>query len=692
MGAAAGYAIYAYQKGVNGQGITAAVIDTGIVQNSAEFSGRIHGASADVAASRGTSDQDGHGTSVASVLAAAKDDSGMHGVAFNSTLLILRADEEGTCGTAGDCSFSDDVIARAIDIAVENKVRVINISLGGSEPNNEALRQAIGRAAAAGVVIVLPAGNDGAANPDTSAMIATESIAQGTVIIAGAANQAGVSLASFSNRAGDAANHYLVATGENLRAYDKNGDLVLVSGTSFSAPVIAGAVALLAQAFPNLTGREIVEILFTTATDTGEAGADAIFGRGVLNLTGAFAPQGATSMAGSKAPVSLKNNGTLSTAMGDATGELGGAVFLDGYSRAYTFDLAATLAPARPGQPLAEALDGGYRTLAAGTGPVAATVTVKLDQAGDPEVRLVRTDYSIEDGRRARAVAAVALSRLTPRTAVAFGFSESGRSLQQRLAGIGGDGFLAARDPLSPGGFAADVSSSAAIRHDFGIAGLTVTAEQGDIRAANIRQTSERPGYSLRSITADRRVHRAHVRLGISHLEEDGTVLGGRFSPVLSSHGSTSYFVDGVGSFDLGNGWGAAASYRRGWSSVSATGGLISGGRLDTEAFAFDLSKTGAFGRTDQLAFRVAQPLRVGSGGFGVSLPVSYDYGSGDVGYEGRFLSLAPKGREMDYEIAYRIGVRRGELSANAFLRTDPGHVETRSNDAGAAIRFTMGW
>ena len=48
---------------------------------------------------------------------------------------------------------------------------------------------------------------------------------------------------------------------------------VLWSGTSFSAPTISGAVALMAQAFPNLTGKQIVSILFQSADDLGAAGS-----------------------------------------------------------------------------------------------------------------------------------------------------------------------------------------------------------------------------------------------------------------------------------------------------------------------------------------------------------------------------------------------------------------------------------
>ncbi len=65
-------------------------------------------------------------------------------------------------------------------------------------------------------------------------------------------------ISDFSNRAGTGAQYYLMALGYQDRAPDQTGKQFLWSGTSFSAPTISGAVALMAQAFPNLTGKQIV--------------------------------------------------------------------------------------------------------------------------------------------------------------------------------------------------------------------------------------------------------------------------------------------------------------------------------------------------------------------------------------------------------------------------------------------------
>ena len=58
----------------------------------------------------------------------------------------------------------------------------------------------------------------------------------------------------------------------------------------------------MAQAFPNLTGKQIVSILFQTADDLGAAGVDSTYGNGRLNIQRAFAPIGTTSLAGQSDP------------------------------------------------------------------------------------------------------------------------------------------------------------------------------------------------------------------------------------------------------------------------------------------------------------------------------------------------------------------------------------------------------
>ena len=123
---------------------------------------------------------------MSSVAAGGRNGVNTMGVAFNATIVNMRADDPGSCAS-GECSFWDTDIAAGIDAARLAGVRVINMSLGGSAPG-PTLMAAIGRAVNAGIIIVISAGNDGAlpqgVNPDPFALTPAQSY-PGMVIIAG---------------------------------------------------------------------------------------------------------------------------------------------------------------------------------------------------------------------------------------------------------------------------------------------------------------------------------------------------------------------------------------------------------------------------------------------------------------------------------------------------------------------------
>jgi hypothetical protein len=691
-GASAPNAIAAYNAGATGRGVKIGLVDSGVNPSLPDFAGKIDPASADLVGHRGVSDSEGHGTATAAVAAAARNGSGILGVAFDATILSFNSSDPNDCTEKDGCQHSSIDIAQGIDLARMNGARVINISLGGPDSSG-LVNAAVARAAAAGIVVVMSAGNSGAdtggENPEGFALSAA---AAGNVILAGAVDAAG-NIATFSNRAGTGANNYLAALGVRVVAPDQTGTLFFWSGTSFSAPVISGAVALLAQAFPNLTGRQIIDILFASATDAGAPGTDAVYGHGILNIARAFQPQGTLSLPGTQTAVDpAAGGGTTAGAMGDASPILGGVILLDGFSRAFVMNLGTALRHAPLEQPLANGLQQGLHTAGAAAGNLAVSITVRRNLAGQPEVGLAQLGLTREDSRKVRFVSGLAISRLTPRTAMAFGFSESGRSLQQRLAGQSQNAFLVARDPLDRMGFYGDSGASLGIRQSFGGLGLTATSERGEVYRPGLDRAVRQTGYSIGSFSLDRRFGPANLTLGASRLREERTVLGGQLSGTLTAAGATSWFADATASLDLGRGWGAFATYRRGWTSLGGTGGLAKGGRLSSDAWALDLSKRGALFGGDRFALRVAQPLRVRSGGLDLSVPVSYDYATLEAGYESRFFNLAPTGREIDLEAAYGMPMLGGELSGNLFARRQPGHMAAMDSDLGAAIRFTLGF
>ncbi|WP_343344439.1 S8 family peptidase [Sphingomicrobium sp. XHP0239] len=682
-GAAGVDAIRAYQAGATGAGIAIGIVDTGINPTLSAFAGRISSASGDVAGNRGISDEGGHGTAVAAVAAAARDDRDTLGVAFDATVVAVRADDVGTCATDEGCLFSDREIARGIDRATQAGVRVINLSLGG-EGAGRSVIDAVRRAAAAGIVTIVSAGNEGAALPSGFASTLAAA-APGLVIIAGATNRSGT-IAGFSNRAGDARDVYLAAPGSGLLAPDHTGRVFSWSGTSFSAPVISGAAALLADAFPNLTGAQIVAILLDSADDIEAAGIDAISGRGRLNLGRAFAPSGATVLAGSDVAISLTSNGTLPVAAGDAGGGAGTtALFTDSYERAYELDLSRTLdmqGHAGPMQRRFATAGSDVRATGIGAGPLRLAMTVGRD---GPRDTALLAPLDTNHARDARLLAARIVAKVDDRTALALGFSEGAQAMRDQLSATAGEDFLAARD--TDLGFTALRDTSIAVRRDLGGVGLTLSAERGAVVEPSRAPGEERAGYSLLAAGLDGSLGdwgRGALTLG--RLDEDETLLGGHLSSALGGGtGATTVSLDARWRSELGAGWSVGLDARRGWTTFE-------GGSFTTSAYAADIALRGLFETSDRLALRVSQPLRIGDGGLALNMATAWDPLTGRATFGTRHFALSPSGRERIAELAYGGTLGPGRVDANLYTRFQPGHIKGVDNDTGVRVGYRLGF
>ncbi|MVZ98610.1 peptidase S8 [Sphingorhabdus sp. IMCC26285] len=712
-------AITAYQAGATGAGVTVGVIDSGIDPNSHEFAGRIHAQSSDVTgAGRALGDDDGHGTEVSRVIAAAKDDRDTHGIAYNATILSLRADQSGSCTTpaAGEdeasCSFFDSSIAAGINRATDNGARVINISLGGPGGANAALRSAINRATLAGIVIVVSAGNEGnnsvpEFDPNNPSPFAQALVASGNglVIISTSVDDQNL-ISDFSNKAGVSQNTTLSALGEGIcceyqndtiNRIQQNGQTFVrvFNGTSFSAPQISGAAALLAQAFPNLTGQQIVNLLLTSARDAGAAGTDAIYGRGILDIARAFAPAGTTSLAGTSTFVPLNGNGgSTSGPMGDValSNRPISAVILDSYGRAYDIDLAHGLNAATPKLRLTPALVDQGRSVNLGVGTTQIAFSISAASTGAANI----LPLALSDGqqRQARVLAGRVSAAISRDMRFSLGIRQAASAQVAALQDMNSGAFLTATEARLDGGFERQPGSSAALRRQIGAFGLTGSVETGDARLFE-RTGSEfdRAGthkypYATLGLSVDRQVGPAKLALSANWMREDETILGSRFAQFIGQNGARTLFVDGNGELALGTGWSLGASWRQGWTYANSGAAILGQSQLGSNAFSFDIARINAFASGDRLALRVAQPLRVSNGGLALNVPISYDYATLTPTFGTRRFSLAPTGREIASEIAWTVPITGGYFSSNVFWRQEPGHFENLSDDVGVAFRL----
>lgn len=674
-------AISAYDAGASGAGVTVGVIDTGISDPSGALAGRISPASRDFSGNGSLTDISGHGTSVSMIVAAARDDRATMGVAWGADIMALRTDRPGSCnpGTSQACLHMTDVIADALDHAVVNGAKVVNISLGGT-PAPRDLRDAVSRATAAGTIIVISAGNGGADAPDPlAATIADPAIGRGLVVIATALNDQSVR-ASFSNGALGFEDSTIAALGVGVRTLDASGNVVGFSGTSAATPIITGAVALLRQAFPTLSPAEIVGLLLDTARDIGESGVDSVYGHGMLDLARAFAPRGTLRVAGSSVPLQSMGTGQLASAMGDAAvGQGVTTVVIDSLGRAYSAAINPAMRRIAPGLTLLPAVGGTAKTTGLTLGGAAASFSFLPRATGTDPVQ-----------RGARLLAARVAARIAPGAHLAFGVSNGAGTLEALLDPEPSAAFLA-----SGGAFALSPEfrpeAAVAMRQALGrglILGLH--AERGRVRDASprLRGSDAREGsYRLAGASVRGAAGPASLTVGVDHLAEDSTALGARFDPLFGAQSAQTVMGMASASFRAGQ-WTLGGSYRHGWTRAGAGGLLDRGGRLRSAAWSVEAVGSALLTARDSFALRLAQPLRVEASDFALRVPTDYDYATGAVTFDRTRFDLTPAGRERVAEIVYAAPAAGGWLTANLYRRVQPGHVAAARDDMGMALRF----
>ena len=222
-----------------GRGIKVAVIDSGVSLTHPDLVGNLDADGYDFGDNDSNPDDLlGHGTAVAGIIAASANNGvGVAGIAPGARLLPLKVSEASTD------LFTHETVAQAVDYAVTKGVRVINLSLTFSAPT-ERLRLSIQDALDRGVAVIVATGNGSGPVPFPANM-------PGVIAVA-ATDRQGM-LSASANRGPEVA---IAAPGEDIISTARGGGYAARSGTSFAAPMVAGAMAALMSingALPTVT-------------------------------------------------------------------------------------------------------------------------------------------------------------------------------------------------------------------------------------------------------------------------------------------------------------------------------------------------------------------------------------------------------------------------------------------------------
>lgn len=249
-----------YSFSLDGSGVHAYIVDTGILAGHTDFGGRVIGGYTAFNDGIGTSDCDGHGTHVAGTVAGAT-----WGIAKAATLVPVRVLD---CSGSGSLS---GVIA-GVDWVVANAVRpaVINMSLGGGA--STALDAAVANAVAQGIPVIVAAGN-------SKANACNYSPAREPLAFTIGATESNDRMASYSNF-GTCLDVFAPGSSITSTWYTSATATATISGTSMASPHAAGLAALVLQSNPTATPAQVYDVIKAAAT----AGTISRLGRGSPNL------------------------------------------------------------------------------------------------------------------------------------------------------------------------------------------------------------------------------------------------------------------------------------------------------------------------------------------------------------------------------------------------------------------------
>ena len=683
----------------------------------------------------------GHGAAVASLLIGAHDGRGTMGIAPSATVLAYNPFD-----STGTASWAD--IIKGVETLTQNGASVINMSLGVpgltlDQGWNEVFSTASIAEAAKKTVFVIAAGNEGVSQTQN---LNWNFSTNPNIIIVGSVDLAG-NISSFSNRPGTACllnagvcsvgnrlmDRFIVAPGELILVSDGKGGVTRMSGTSFAAPLVSGAIALLHDRWPWLANYPDLtsKIILTSARDLGAPGTDPVYGRGMLDIKAALSPldfdkvrwlyaDASGAIQEQTASVVATTINTTSQSTFDTKG-----IFYYAFERLTSTnrDYAIPLSTRLVGQTVTSRTGSQEQFQAFLTAQLAAWAAAK---AAAP--KFVGTSFDFADSGVPVGGAWGMDMRLSisPRS-TPYGFRQDGPLYQSRLRmagerfradlgfgdgapvmnGVPGLGLASDYDSdrggvnpilgLASGGGYANMSFDLTDRLSLS-AGATQRIAKRDARAlpgvdrgdngAEIFQASASQ-FGLTYRVTDG----AYLVGSYTRLREASSLLGVQsFDPHDFTGGSTTdAYTVGLGlslSRDLTLAGSATMANTRQSEGGQSIG--VAPGGLTSSAYQVSLTKANLLARGDVARFSLSQPLVVEDGKFDVTTVQVVDRETGEIGIVTQSFDVS-QARPYAAELLYGRSVFDGQADLSFFGRVDvkPGSEgEQESYMAGARIRI----
>ena len=261
----------AARRSKTGKGVKIAVVDTGLSSDHHGLRGRIAETRNFVEGGEASFAKDLHGTAVAGIIAAQRDDQvGMAGIAPDAEILAVKACWYAPGSAKAVCSSW--TLAKAVDYAVGAGAQILNMSLSG--PPDELLRRLLEKAEQRGVIVVAAA----AESADAPGFPA--SMSQVIAVVASDADGK-VQLPAWTART-----FAIAAPGVDILTTVPADGYDFLSGSSLAAAHVSGVLALLLEENPKLTASEALELLRSTARPL--PGSEVVSRAGLLDACAAL--------------------------------------------------------------------------------------------------------------------------------------------------------------------------------------------------------------------------------------------------------------------------------------------------------------------------------------------------------------------------------------------------------------------